>query len=61
MRCLYFRLALIRAWELGLDKVFIACSTDNIGSQKTIKANGDMLENVIEDDLYNEQVLARRY
>ena len=37
-------LGLLKAAELGLEKVMLDCSADNIGSDKTIKALGGVLE-----------------
>lgn len=47
---LLIKLALKECKNLGIDKVLITCSKDNIGSKKAIIANGGILENeVIED------------
>ena len=37
-------LTLLKAYKLGLDKVMLGCSVDNLGSDKTIKALGGILE-----------------
>lgn len=34
--------------EIGIDKLLITCVEDNIGSYKTIEANGGILESIIE-------------
>ena len=39
------RLALAECKTLGIDKVLITCDKDNIGSAKSIRKNGGMLEN----------------
>lgn len=39
------RLALEEAGKFGIEKVLITCSRDNIGSARTIKNNGGVLEN----------------
>ena len=39
------RLALIECKKLGIDKVLMTCSKDNIGSAKSIVKNGGVLEN----------------
>ena len=46
---LQLALALPLAKELGLDRVLITCDRDNLGSAKTILANGGVLENEVED------------
>ncbi len=51
------QLALEKSKELGLKRVLITCDKDNIGSSKTILANGGKLENELE---YNG-VLIQRY
>ena len=38
------KLALIKAKELGIEKALITCDKDNIGSAKTIKNNGGILD-----------------
>ncbi len=50
-------LALPMAKKLGLDKVLITCSDDNVGSWKIIEKNGGILENKI---IFND-ILKRRY
>lgn len=44
------RLNILNAKELGIDKLLITCSTLNLASEKTIIANGGVLENIIEVD-----------
>lgn len=41
-------LALVKAKELGLNKVLLTCDEDNIASKKIIEANGGIFENVVE-------------
>lgn len=43
-------LALEYCKTLGIDKVLITCSEDNIASRRTIEKNGGVLENKIEVD-----------
>ena len=43
------RLALIEAKKIGIKRVLITCDKENIGSYKTIMANGGVLENEVED------------
>ena len=43
-------LALEECRKLGIRKVLIVCSRDNIGSAKTIVKNGGILENEVETD-----------
>ena len=37
--------------NLKMDKVLLACDKENIGSKKTIIANGGVLENEVQDDV----------
>lgn len=53
-------LCLLKAQELGLDKVLLTASDDNPGSVKTIEALGGILENKI-PDYENENILMGRY
>ena len=41
------RLNLINCREAGLDKVMITCDEENIGSEKTIRANGGVYEKTV--------------
>lgn len=41
------RLALSEARTIGLNKVLLTCDENNIGSYKTIEANGGILESSI--------------
>lgn len=41
------KLALIKAKELGIEKVLITCNVNNIPSKKVIEANGGIIENRI--------------
>ena len=52
------RLALIECKKLGIKKVLITCNKDNIGSAKSIKTNGGILENEIID---SDGELLQRY
>ena len=45
--------------EIGLDKVLITCIDGNIGSEKTILANGGVYESTIHDP--NENVELKRF
>ena len=42
-------LALEKCRDLGMDKVLVTCDPENIPSAKTIRANGGVLENEVED------------
>ncbi len=48
-------LALEKCQKLGIDKVLMVCSKDNIGSAKSIIKNGGVLENEVEVDGIMEQ------
>ena len=43
------RLALIECRKLGIDRVLMVCDKDNVGSAKTIRKNGGVLENEFTD------------
>ena len=43
-------LALEECRKLGIEKVLVVCSCDNVGSAKTIMKNGGILENEVETD-----------
>jgi len=51
--------ALPVAFNLGINKVLVTCDDDNIGSIKTIEANGGVLENKV--DAGPDKPLKRRY
>lgn len=53
-------LCLLKAQELGLDKVLLTASDNNLGSVKTIEALGGILENKI-PDYEDETILMGRY
>lgn len=53
-------LCLLKAKELGLDKVLLTAADNNLGSVKTIKALGGILENKI-PDYEDENTLMGRY
>ena len=46
------RLGLIKCKEKGLEKVLLTCDKNNIGSAKTIKYNGGILENEVFDTVH---------
>lgn len=45
----YLRLALIEASKLGIDRVLLTCDETNIGSERTILANGGIYENTYQN------------
>ena len=45
------KLALEECIKLGIDRVLITCDKNNVGSYKTILANGGVLENEVKDDV----------
>lgn len=45
---LLIKLSLEECKKLGINKVLITCSSDNIGSKKAIMNNGGVLENIVE-------------
>jgi predicted acetyltransferase len=49
------RLALKECKKIGIDKVLMVCNKDNIGSAKSIKKNGGILENEVIVDGIVEQ------
>ena len=49
------RLGLQECRRLGIDKVLMVCDKENVGSRKSIIANGGVLENEIEVDGELEQ------
>ena len=51
------RLNLLNAKQLGIDKVLVTCDADNIGSKKTILANGG----VFEKEILVDDCLMKRY
>lgn len=52
------RLALIECKKLGIKRVLMTCDRDNIGSAKTIRNNGGVLENEI---VNSDGVIEQRY
>ena len=42
--------------EIGLDKVLITCMDGNIGSEKTILANGGVYESTVHEPNENEDL-----
>ena len=42
------RLNILKAKALGIDKMLVTCEDGNIGSEKTILANGGVYENTID-------------
>ena len=55
------RLALLECQKLGIDKVLICCSKDNVASQRTIEKNGGVLENEIPDPDDPTEPMVLRY
>jgi predicted acetyltransferase len=53
-------LALDRAREIGLDRVFITCDDDNIASARTIERAGGVLQDV-SDQSERGHAMLRRY
>ena len=53
---LMLKKVLVLAKERGMKEVLITCNQGNIGSEKVIKRNGGILENVIED---GDEMVAR--
>ena len=53
------KLALPKCKELGIDNVLITCIDDNIGSRKTILANGGVYESTVYEP--DERVNLERY
>lgn len=53
------QLALIEVKNLGLDRVLVTCTDDNIASAGVIENNGGVLENKCVDP--GDQKLTRRY
>ncbi|AGF56312.1 putative acetyltransferase [Clostridium saccharoperbutylacetonicum] len=53
---LMLSLALPIAKQIGIDKVLITCDKNNVGSAKTIIANGGILENEVMED---EEIVQR--
>lgn len=51
------RLALLEAKKLGIDRVLVTAADWNLASQKTILANGGILENTYYDDNDKETML----
>lgn len=51
------RLALLEAKKLGIERVLVTAADWNIGSQKTILANGGILENTYYDEKDDEVML----
>lgn len=51
------KLVLIKAKELGLEKVLVTCDFDNIGSKKIIEHNEGTLENTILSKETGKEVL----
>ena len=50
------KMALPFCREIGLDKVLITCAVGNIGSEKTILANGGVYESTIHEPNENEDM-----
>ena len=56
---LMLRIALPKCKELGIDKVLITCNDNNIGSRKTILANGGVYESTVYEP--DEEVFLEKY
>ena len=56
---LMLKLALPKCRELGLDRILITCIDNNIGSRKTILANGGVYESTVYEP--DEKVNLERY
>jgi predicted acetyltransferase len=41
---------------LGLDRILVTCSVDNIGSSRVIERNGGVFEDVVHDEESNENI-----
>lgn len=52
------RLALDECRKLGIDRVMMACNSDNIGSAKSIQKNGGVFENEVTED---DGTIVQRY
>ncbi len=50
-------LALLESKKLGIEKVLMVCNKNNIGSAKSIKNNGGILEN----EIFVNGVIVQRY
>ena len=46
------RLNIVKAKELGIEKMLVTCAEENAASEKTILANGGIYENTIDVDGY---------
>ena len=44
------RLNMLKAKELGIDKILVTCNEGNVASEKTILANGGVYEKTIDVD-----------
>lgn len=54
------KLALERAWALGLDAVLVTCDVDNLASRGVIEANGGVLEGEFSVPEFHDKPI-RRY
>jgi predicted acetyltransferase len=50
------RSTLIEAAKLGIDKAFVTCDKDNVGSERTILKNGGVLQDEVWSDVYSRIV-----
>jgi predicted acetyltransferase len=41
---------------LGLDRILVTCSVDNLGSSRVIERNGGVFEDVVHDEESNENI-----
>jgi predicted acetyltransferase len=53
-------MALLKAKEMGFEKVLLACNDDNVGSVRVIEGNGGVLKEIIDGEKEGEKK-KRRY
>jgi len=53
-------MALLKAKEMGFEKVLLTCNDDNVGSIRIIEGNGGVLENILDGEKEGEKK-KRRY
>lgn len=41
---------------LGLDRILVTCSVDNLGSSRVIERNGGVIEDIVHDEESNENI-----
>jgi predicted acetyltransferase len=54
-----YKLTLIKARELGLERALVTCDFDNTGSEKVILNNGGILENEVFSE--EDEKMVKRY